>query len=210
MTIARRLDMPETIIEEAREMVSPEDLRTQDMLDDIHQLRMKMAEERAEAHAARTEAKKMARELRERLATIEEEREEILRDARKEAEEAVETLQTEIRRLRNRLRAAGASVEAAGAVEEELQSLKSEMPTVEPRESPTPPQISESLDEEDITRPIREGDTVWVRPLKSKGEVLTVEDGDAEVQVGRARSQVSVWVLELWEEEETEEINEGV
>jgi DNA mismatch repair protein MutS2 len=210
LTIARRLDMPETIIEEAREMVSPEDLRTQDMLDDIHRLRMEMAEERAQAHAARTEAKKMARELRERLATIDEEREQILREARREAEETVETLQTEIRKLRSRLRAAGASVDAVGAVAKELKSLKSEMPTVEPRESPTPPQVSESLEEEGIARPIREGDTVWVRPLNSKGEVLKVEDGDAEVQVGRARTHVSVSALELREAEKPEPVPEGV
>jgi DNA mismatch repair protein MutS2 len=210
LTIARRLNMPETIIEEAREMVSPEDLRTQDMLDDIHRLRMDMAEERAEAHAARTEAKKAARELHERLATIEEEREEVLREARQEVEEAVETLQTEIRRLRNRLRAAGAPVEAVSEVEEELKSLESEIPKVEPRESPTVPQVSEAFEEEGITRPIREGDTVWVRPLNSKGEVLKVEDGDAEVQVGRARTHVSLSALELREAEEPEPVPEGV
>jgi DNA mismatch repair protein MutS2 len=210
LTIARRLDMPEAIIEEAREMVSPEDLRTQDMLDDIHQLRMKMAEERAEAHGARTEAKKMTRELRDRLATIEEEREQILREARSEAEEAMETLQTEIRRLRSRLRAAGASVEAVGAVEEELKSLESEMPPVEPREPPAPPQVSESLEEEGTARPIRTGDTVWVRPLNTKGEVLNVQDGDAEVQVGRARTHVSLSALELREAEKPEPVPEGV
>jgi DNA mismatch repair protein MutS2 len=210
LTIARRLNMPKTIIEEAREMVSPEDLRTQDMLDDIHRLRMEMAEERAVAHAARTEAKKAARELRKRLATIEEEREEILREARQEVEEAVETLQTEIRRLRSRLRAAGASVEAVSAVEEELKSLESEIPKVEPRESPTAPQVSEAIEEEGIARPIREGDTVWVRPLNSKGEVLKVEDGDAEVQVGRARTHVSLSALELRKAEKSEPVPEGV
>jgi DNA mismatch repair protein MutS2 len=209
LTIARRLNMPEQIIEEAREMVSPEDLRTQDMLDDIHQLRMEMAEERAEAHAARTEAKKVARELRERLATIDEERDEILREARHEAEEAVETLQTEIRRLRSRLRAAGASMEAVSTVEEELKSLETEMPTVESQKSPTVPEVSEPFDEEGITRPIREGDTVWVRPLNSKGEVLKVEDGDAEVQVGRARTHVSVSSLELREAKTPEPVPEG-
>jgi DNA mismatch repair protein MutS2 len=209
LTIARRLNMPKEIIEEAREMISPEDLRTQDMLDDIHRLRIEMAQERAEAHAARTEARELAKELRERLATIEEERQEILREARQEAQEAVEALQTEIRQLRSRLRAAAAPVEAVSAVEERLESLETKMPTAEPREAPAPPEVAESFEEES-QRPIRAGDTVWVRPLNSKGEVLKVEDGEAEVQVGRARTHVSLSALELRKAERPEPVPEGV
>jgi DNA mismatch repair protein MutS2 len=209
LTIARRLNMPEKIIEEAREMISPEDLRTQDMLDDIHRLRIEMAQERAEAHAARTEAKGVARELRERLVGIEEERQEILREARQEAQEAVEALQAEIRQLRSRLRAAAAPVEAVSAVEERLKSLEAKMPTAEPRETPAPPPVGEPFEEKG-QRPIRAGDTVWVRPLNSKGEVLKVDDGEAEVQVGRARTHVSLSALELREAEKPEPVSEGV
>jgi DNA mismatch repair protein MutS2 len=209
LTIARRLNMPEEIVEEAREMVSPEDLRTQDMLDDIHRLRMEMAREREEAHAARTEAKQVANELRERLATIEEERQEILRQARQEAEEALETVRAEVRQLRSRLRAAAAPVEAVSAVEEKLKSLGAKMPTAKPLGTLAPPQVSEES-EEGVERPIRAGDTVWVRPLNSKGEVLRVDDGEAEVQVGRARTQVSLSALELREAEEPEPVSEGV
>jgi DNA mismatch repair protein MutS2 len=101
-------------------------------------------------------------------------------------------------------------VEAVSAVEEELKSLESEIPKVKPRESPTAPQVSEAIEEEGIARPIREGDTVWVRPLNSKGEVLKVEDGDAEVQVGRARTHVSLSALELRKAEKSEPVPEGV
>ncbi|MEA3377133.1 MAG: endonuclease MutS2 [Chloroflexota bacterium] len=209
LTIARRLNMPREIIEEARKMISPEDLRTQDMLDDIHRLRVEMAREREEAHAARAEAKQVARELRERLAAIEEERQEILHRARKDAEEALEAVQGEIRQLRSRLRAAAAPVDAVQAVEEELPSLKAKMPAPKPIESPAPPPV-DSPSEETIDRPVRPGDTVWVRPLNSKGEVLRIDDGEAEVQVGRARTQVSLSALELREAETPEPVGEGV
>ena len=209
LTIARRLNMPEEIVEEAREMVSAEDLHTQEMLDDIHRLRIDAADEREEAHRTRTEAKRVRSELRERLASIEDERDEILRQARRESEEILETVQAEVRRLRSRLRAAAAPVEAVSDVERKLESLEQKLPKAEPVESPVLPQVDHEPDEEP-ERPIRAGDTVWVRPLNSKGEVLRVDDGEAEVQVGRARTQVSLSALERRKADKPEPIPEGV
>ncbi len=208
LTIARRLNLPEEIVEEARQMVSAEDLRTQDMLDDIHRLRVKMAQEREDAHTSRTKAQRAARELQERLASIEEEREEILRETREEAKERLGILQSEVRQLRRRLRAAAAPMEAVGAVEEKLASLEAHMPKVEPRKPP-PPEVREHLDEA-LQQPIGVGDTVWVRPLNSKGEVLKVDEGEAEVQVGRIRTQVSLSALEPRKEEKAEPASGGI
>jgi len=207
LTIARRLNLPEEIVREARQMVSAEDLRTQDMLDDIHRLRVKMAEEREEAHTGRLEATKAAEELRQRLAAIDEERRDILREARKEAEETMETVRSEVRRLRSRLRAAAAPVEEVANVEGELASLEAKMPAVRPREARPMPQLSRHL--ETAQRPIEVGDTVWVHPLNSKGEVLRLDDGQAEVQVGRVRTQVDLSALELRETEQTEPESES-
>jgi DNA mismatch repair protein MutS2 len=209
LTIARRLRMPEEIVEEAREMISPEDLRTQDMLDDIHRLRVDMARERDEAHTARTGATEAARELRGRLAAIEDERQQVLRQARREAEETLEELRSEVRQLRGRLRAAAAPVEAVSAVEEQLESLEAHLPQAEPLQPPPLPDAAQALDEE-LQRPIQVGDTVWVRPLNAKGEVLKVDDGEAEVQVGRARTQVSLSALELRRAEEPQPVPSGV
>jgi DNA mismatch repair protein MutS2 len=209
LTIARRLAMPREIVEEAREMISPEDLRTQDMLDDIHRLRVEMARERDEAHTARAGATEAARELRGRLASIEDERQEILRESRREAEETLEMLRSEVRQLRGRLRAAAAPVEAVSAVEDKLKSLEARIPQAEPLESLAPPDVAQGLDEE-LQRPIQAGDTVWVRPLNARGEVLKVDDGEAEVQVGRARTQVSLAALELRRSEKPQPLPSGV
>ena len=209
LTIARRLNLPETIVDEARQMVSAEDLRTQDMLDDIHRLRVEMAQEREDAHTTRTEAQRAARDLRERLASIEEEREEILQAARREARETLETVQSEVRQLRGRLRAAAEPVAAVSAVEDRLSAVEAELRRERPQEpEPTLPDY-ESL--EDVPRPkIEAGDTVWVRPLKARGEVLAVDDGEAEVQVGRMRTQVGLTDLEHREVKEPEPAPAGV
>ena len=209
LTIARRLNLPERIVKEARAMVSAEDLRTQDMLDDIHRLRMSMAQEREEAHTGRVAAREAAEELRERLASIDQERREILREARREAEETLETVRSEVRQLRRRLRAAAAPVEEVSAAEEQLESLEKQVGKTRPREPAPPAEVSEHL-EEHAKQPIEAGDTVWVRPLNATGKVLRVDDGDAEVQVGRVRTQVQLVALEARPAEEKEPLPEDV
>jgi len=197
--IAQRLGLPRDVVEAARQMVSPADLRTEDMLSDIHRLRVQAAQARDEARTAHAEAERLMRELRERLASIEQERREILEQAREEAEAELETLRAEVRTLRRRLqasargafgpRAATAPLEAVATVEEAIAALESTVPEPEPLEPLALPEVPQ--------RPIRPGDTVRVRPLNAEGHVLALEGEEAEVQVGPARTRVSLALLEL-------------
>jgi DNA mismatch repair protein MutS2 len=192
--IARRLDLPEEIVEEAREMISADDLHTEAMLDDIHRLRIQAAQERDQAHAARNEAEETSRELRERLASIDEERREVLQQAQEEAEETLDDLRAEVRALKGRLRASGTSTKSVTEIEEKVEELEAQAPEPEPEPEllgPTPPSAPQ--------RPIHPGDTVWVRLLNATGEVLDVYDDEAEVQVGQVRTRVSLTALELRE-----------
>ncbi|MDY7080329.1 MAG: endonuclease MutS2, partial [Chloroflexota bacterium] len=184
--IARRLGIPDDIVKAAHRMVSPDELRTEDMLADIHRLRIQAAQARDEANSAHTEAERLTRELRERLETIKQERQEILEQAREEATAALETLQAEMRTVRRRLQAAAAPLEAMAAIEKNIETL---LPEPEPLEPPTLPEVKK--------RPIRSGDTVWVHPLNTEGQVLEVSGQEAEVQVGLARTRASLTALEL-------------
>jgi DNA mismatch repair protein MutS2 len=187
--IAQRLGLPSDIVEAARKLVSPDDLHAEDMLADIHSLRLQEAQARDAANAARAEADRLSRQLRDRLDAIEEERREVLAKAREEAVAELETLRGEMRALRRRLQAAAAPVEAVSAIERDAKALKEELS--EPEElAPLPvPDVS--------PHPIRPGDAVWVRPLNAKGSVIEIDGEEAEVQVGPARARVKRSDLEL-------------
>jgi DNA mismatch repair protein MutS2 len=187
--IARRLGVPDRIVEAARKMVSPDDLHTEDMLADIHSLRIQEAQARDKANASRAEADRRARELRERLDAIEEERQEVLAQAREEAVAELEALRVEIRALRRRLQAAAAPVEDVAAIERVAEALEDGL--TEPEELPPLPEPAVG------SHPIRPGDTVWVRPLNAKGNVIEIDGDEAEVQVGPARTRVKRADLEL-------------
>ncbi len=190
LAIAQRLKLPKEIVKAARQMVSPDDLRTEDMLDDIHRLRIQAAQERDTAHAARAKAEKTMRELRERLAAIDQERQEILGQAREEAEAELEALRAEIRALRGRLQASATTpLEAVSVIEEKAKALEAQVRQPESLESPVLSDMARA--------PIRPGDTVWVHPLNAEGEVLEIDGKNAEVQVGRVRTRASLTALEL-------------
>ena len=189
LAIALRLGLPHDIVDAARQMVSPTDLHTEDMLTDIHQLRVQAAQVRDEANIARTEAERLTRTLRARLDMLEQERQEIVGQARAEAAAELEALRAEVRALRRRLQTIAAPLEAVAAVEQAVADLASTMPETEPLETLTLPEV--------VQRPLRAGDTVWVRPLHAEGRVLEAGVKEAEVQVGPARTRVGLAALEL-------------
>jgi DNA mismatch repair protein MutS2 len=188
--IAQRLGLRRAIVDAARKLVSAGDLHAEDMLSDIHKLRIQEAQARDAASAARAESDRLARELRERLDAIEEERRGVLAQAREAAAEELESVRGEVRALKRRLQVAAAPVGSVTEVEQEIEALEEAL-AEEPEElAPLPmPDVS--------PHPIRPGDAVWVRPLNARGSVIGIDDEEAEVQVGPARTRVKRMELDL-------------
>jgi len=185
--IARRLGLDEEIVHQAEALVPRQDRQTEGMLADLHRLRLQEAKARDAALAARSEARRQAEELRQRLADIEKERAAVLEEAHQEAAAELEQLHEEARALRRRLEAAGAPVETVAKVEADTEDLKRKVAApVEPELAPP-------------RRPIQVGDTVLVEPLQAQGEVLAVDGEKVEVRVGRARVRVTPGQLALQE-----------
>ena len=194
--IARRLGLPEGIVREARKMVSGEELRADDMLEDLHNLRIQTAQARDAARLAYRDSETLATDLRKRLAGIEGERREILAKAEQEALEEVATLRDEIRVLRQRLLAA--PLREARPV---LDDVASELEALDVALSPLEPLLADLAEDiEPEPEPdgvIREGDTVRLTSLGVQGTVVTLEGTEAVIQAGPLRTRVSVDLLEL-------------
>jgi len=186
LAIAQRLGMPEAIIQTARGEISPEDIRAEDLLDEIHRQRDLSRQARTAAEDAQQEAEDLRRELEKRLDQIENERLAILEQARQEAADQVKDLEDEVRKVRRELARARQPIEALQAVEEKAAELEAEIeqPVVrKPSKVPGKPKA----------RPIRLGDKVTVSSLNMQGVVSSLGEEEAEVQVGalRIRSRLS-------------------
>jgi DNA mismatch repair protein MutS2 len=180
LAIAERLGLPHRVIEQARGMVTSEDLIADELLGEIHK---KRDESRRSAEASLRSfqaAEELRSELRGRLENIEDERRELLAQARADAESELEALRAEIRRIRKHLSAAGQPLDVIRQVERDAKDLEGDLIAL--------PQPATSLPGDDGDhRSFRVGDLVWIDTLNAEGQITELSEKDAEVMVGRLR-----------------------
>jgi DNA mismatch repair protein MutS2 len=189
--IARRLGLDDTILDDAMRQVSADSHQAEDLLDSIYTLREKMESDEARTRLALREAEEERDRLRRRLEEVEVEREQVLAAARQEMQRQIELLQAEIRQVRGKLRDA-ASLNAVkklskqvSELEEEQQQVLAPEPLVE-REAPRPK-----------ARALQVGDTVHIRSLNTRGEVISLGKTEAMVAIGRLQLRAGYEDLEF-------------
>ncbi len=190
--IAARLGMPASIIEIARGMVDETDLHTEDLLAGIAQAYRETLEARAGAEAIREQLEEMQADLQARLIYVEDERREVINQAREQARRELSEVQAEIADMRGRLKVAAVTLEALEGLEEQTAGLAEQ---VSPEPAPALPPIPLRRGER---QPIRLGDTVWVEALNASGQVTALEGDEAEVHAGRLRVRLKVRDL-VWQ-----------
>jgi DNA mismatch repair protein MutS2 len=182
LSIAQRLGLPEAIIDAARSELDPQDLRAEDLLDEIHRQRDISRQARVAAEKARQQAEDYRAELSERLEEIEDERRRVLEEAQEQAQGELRELQAEIKETRRALARARQPLEALEAVEEQAESLEEEIAEPIARQVPASGPVEAVL-----KRAVRLGDKVHLRTLNTQGVVTSIGEEDAEVRVGNLR-----------------------
>ncbi|MDD5369665.1 MAG: endonuclease MutS2 [Anaerolineaceae bacterium] len=176
LAIADRLGLPHEIIDAARDTLDPNDLRAEDLLNEIHHQRDLSRQARAAAEQARRDAETQRAELYRRLEKIEDERRGILESARKQAEAEAADLQRELEDVRRALARARQPLEALKPIEAQVEEMQEtvEKP-VERQVRPVP------------KGPLRLGERVRLRLLNMDGVVTGLSENETEVQVGALR-----------------------
>ncbi len=196
LAIAERLGMPKGIIADARSEINPDDLRAEDLLDEIHHQREVARQARAAADKARQEAEGLRAELMQRLEKIADERRQVMEEARQEAAEDIAGLQSEIAEVRKALARARQPVEALQVIEEKVEELEEAIEEPVARQEPEYGPALRALENE-RRRSIRLGDRVRLRTLGAQGVVTALSAEEAEVQMGMLRVRTRLSDLEL-------------
>jgi DNA mismatch repair protein MutS2 len=180
LAIAQRLGMPQDIIANARSEINPDELRAEDLLNEIHRQRELTRQTLVDAEKSRREADRLRTELIRHLESIEDERLVVLEQGRAEAAALLETLQNEVEQARRVLTRARQPLEVLKSVDEKVEELQEivEMPVVRQRTG---------VDEDMILETLRLGDKVKVRSLNTQGVITALGEDEAEVQVGNLR-----------------------
>ncbi len=177
LEIAQRLGLKDEIIDTARGMLNPEDLRAEDLLDEIHRQLEAARKERSEAENLRQDIEIERLELSEKLASIDEERMHVLEEAREQARQELEELQIRIEQMRRQTSEPLESIQQKKELRKQAEELK---------ESLTEP-LAPEIPKPDGKRPLQLGDRVHIRSLKTDGTVTQIEEDQVEVQVGKMR-----------------------
>jgi DNA mismatch repair protein MutS2 len=199
LAIAQRLGMDASIVEEARTLVSEDDLETDSLLDDIYQQRDQVRLTKEETEQARTRVREREDELNRRLQEIDRERHDVLLHAREEADKELEDIKEGVRRLRRKLSLTGQSLEAVDTVEHEIEILEDER-----EDTPLPKRTLQNSPASSVAL----GDRVFIKSIDNYGVVTRLSENQAEVQVGRLR--VRARLDELAMDSETGEITSGL
>lgn len=192
LAIAQRLGMPEVIIKAARDELNPQDIRADDLLEEIHHQLELSRKARDSAEQVRKENESLRSELASRLNEIEIERKKILATALFEANQQVQEIETELRELRKELARARQPAQPVKDLQNQLKILEEKLADT----TETPPLTSDFIP---LKRPIVRGDLVHLRTLNARGIVTTLSEEEAEVEVGNLRIRSNLDDLELIE-----------
>jgi DNA mismatch repair protein MutS2 len=175
LAIATRLGLNRDIIEQARSMVTTEDLIADDLLDEIHRTREDMRRQQAQITALRNQIENERAELSARLSSAEDERRNIIAAARRDMQNELDTFRREVRKLRSDMRDASLPLEALKQVQDATNSVENLI------RAPVETAVEIPVEIEWIPRL---GDRVWLETLKAEGVVSELNKDEALVQIG--------------------------
>jgi DNA mismatch repair protein MutS2 len=182
LAIAQRLGMPQEIIEAARSEINPDDLRADKLIGDIHRQRKIAFKESEKAERARSEARRLERDLAERLEKIGEERQKVLEQARAEGELEIEVLKTQLQILKGELKKAHQPLDVVQTIEEKIEVVEEQVQRPVQRKTQNGKPVGT----------LKPGDKVVLRSLGTEGIISSIDGSEAEVQAGTLRLRVKV------------------
>ncbi|SRR5579884_749912 len=180
LAIASRLGMPARIVERARALLQPHQRQIATMIEQLQEDREAVESARAAAERAERDAAILRDRLRAALEEAERERARAYEQARAESEALLTELRREVRELRRRAERAGRDAPALAEVLVQAQRLQ---PIRAPRRAAAP----EPAGGEPELAP---GMEVLVPSLGVTGTILSIADGQAQVDVRGMRVQV--------------------
>ena len=200
--ISLRLGMEESIVERAKELVSSENTRFEDIVQSLEESRQKLEAERAEAEAQKLAAQRANEEASHKLERLEEQAEKEMEQARQRASEIISRTRAQVDAMLNEAEEGRKKQNKLLSADHKAQ-LKSGIKRREEEADPVRRRRAEE-GEYILPRPLRPGDTVLIYDINKKASVLEVPadgKGPVLVQAGIIRTRVPMENLRLAEPE---------
>jgi DNA mismatch repair protein MutS2 len=190
-TVAARMGMPQGVLDRASSLLDREDRRLDRMLSELAANRVMLESEQAAATALRLESEQAREEYRSKLARLQERRDKLFGDMRRELDDSFRSAHSEVARIIAQLQRAPSSRLAAQA-REKLESLRDETVRIQVDRGLEPKAVPTAPEQTPIDWPrARIGDGVRT-PGGGRGTLLSLPDRKGRVNVQVAGAKVSL------------------
>lgn len=199
--ISQRLGMPQEVISRAKELVSTENKRFEQVVDALERSRQELEALKESAAISERNAKLTEGELKQKLSELEQQKEKELESARQRALSIVQETRFRSDMLLNELEELK-KVKDKEALRKGLSEAKSRTnSTLNKLQDEANPVVERRSENYVLPRPLKAGDTVMLADTKKEGVLMTVPNmsGTCFVQVGMMKIKTSQKNLRLVE-----------
>ncbi|MBR1863163.1 MAG: endonuclease MutS2 [Ruminococcus sp.] len=201
--ISKSLGIDEEIISYAKSLISEENRRFENIIDDLERTRTELEKDRTQAKKDREEAEKLRKDIAEQREKLYEEKEAELEKARKQAGDIVNRVQRQSQALVDELDKLRKEKEKSGFTQKAMDARQKQRSTMNKLYLEANP-VSEKRDDGYVLpRPLKKGDTVLITDTNRNGIVINPPDdkGICFVQAGIMQTRIDVKKLRLVEKE---------
>ncbi|MDU4890616.1 MAG: endonuclease MutS2 [Clostridium sp.] len=192
--ISRRLGLPEYIIGAAKDNISTESLKFEELIQNLQAKSIKAENDARYAESLKQEAEKLKGKYEEKLYKLEKVREKAMYDAQREAKDVIKAAKEEadsiVKNIRD-LERLGYSSEARTKIEKERKKIKDSLDNIQDKLSKKDEPQGEALTS------VKPGEEVFLPSLNQNVTVLSEVDNKGEVQVQAGIMKISVKLKDL-------------
>lgn len=210
--ISQRLGMPEDVINRAKDLVSTENQRFEQVVDALEKSRQELETLKESAAISERNAKMTESELKQKLSELEQQKEKELESARQRALSIVEETRFRSNQLLNELEELKKAKDKE-ALRQGLSSAKSRTNSaLNKMQDDANPVVQRKTEDYVLPRPLKAGDTVMLADTKKEGVLMTVPNmsGVCYVQVGMMKIKTSQKNLRLIENKKKQQPQKSV
>ena len=210
--ISQRLGMPDYVIDRAKELVSTENKRFEQVVDALEKSRQDLEALKESAAVSERNAKMTESELKQKLSDLEQQKEKELESARQRAMSIVEETRFRSNQLLNELEELK-KVKDKEALRQGLSAAKGKTNSALNRmQDDANPVVQRHIDSYVLPRPLKAGDTVMLADTRKEGVLMTVPNmsGTCYVQVGMMKIKTNQKNLRLVENKKKQQPQKSV
>lgn len=210
--ISQRLGMPDYVIDRAKELVSTENKRFEQVVDALEKSRQELEALKESAAVSERNAKMTESELKQKLSDLEQQKEKELESARQRAMSIVEETRFRSNQLLNELEELK-KVKDKEALRQGLSAAKGKTNSALHRmQDDANPVVQRHIDSYVLPRPLKAGDTVMLADTRKEGVLMTVPNmsGTCYVQVGMMKIKTNQKNLRLVENKKKQQPQKSV